>query len=180
MLGIIYALYVEKAFLVNKMYYKGPRLGHPLFRKLLAMWCVYGVLFVLLCFNAIAEYTPQLRANGTLPERGVLGNATLLDGFCSFYVKAPASVPLLVYDLIFTSTLVHWFVTPLLKSIENAPVSPTSNFHEAAVKTAKKAFVAARITLLASFFNLLSLVLFAMVRHLFSHSHAHTHAAALC
>jgi hypothetical protein len=122
--------------------FQDPRLGNALFRKLLAMWCVYGILFVLLCFNAIAEYTPPRTANGTLPEPGALGNgtlpepvalgndtlpesgvgsATLLDGFCTFYVKPPASVPIVVYDLIFTSTLVYWFVKPLLEATKKPP-----------------------------------------------------------
>jgi hypothetical protein len=133
------------------------------------MLCVYIVLIVLLCFNAIAEYTPPLTANGTLPEPGSQGNTTLLDGFCTFYVKPPASVPIVVYDLIFSSTLVYCFVKPLLdaqnnnKLLEAQSNAPTTGETQLE-KTTKKALLGARITLLASFLNFMSLVLFAMVR----------------
>ncbi len=168
--------------------YQGPRLGNPLFRKLAAMWCVYGVLFVLLCFNAIAEYTPPRTANGTLPEPGGLGNgtfpetrgmanATLLDGFCTFYVKPPASIPIVVYDLIFTSTLVYYFVAPLIEGQKNGPKGSDSKFHDLLRKTTRKALIGARITLLASFLNFMSLVLFPMVRHFGLRV---GHAAVLC
>jgi hypothetical protein len=138
-----------------------PRLGNPLFRKLMAMWCVYGVLFVLLCLNAIAEYTPPRTANGTLPEPGA--NATLLDGFCTFYVKPPASIPIVVYDLIFTSTLVNWFVKPLIEARKNSLRCSGSEMTD---RVMEKALTGARITLLASFLNFMSIVLFPMVRHL--------------
>ena len=138
------------------------------------MWCVYGVLFVLLCFNAVAEYTPPRTANGTLPELGALDNGTLfepgvdhaplLDGFCTFYVKPPASIPIVVYDLIFTSTLVWWFVQPLLKASKNAPRGSDSKFQDKLTKATQKSLVGARVTLLASFLNFMGLVLFAMVR----------------
>jgi hypothetical protein len=134
------------------------------------MWCVYGVLFVLLCFNAIAEYTPPRTANGTLPEPGALDNATLpepgttmLDGFCSFYVKPPASVPIVAYDLIFTSTLVYWFVKPLLEASKNSRKGSENKFQDSLRKATKKSLTGARITLLASFLNFMGLVLFAMV-----------------
>ncbi len=132
------------------------------------MWCAYSVLFVLLCFNAIAEYTPPRTANGKLPEQGALGNGTLLepgvgyatlfDGFCTFYVKPPASVPIVVYDLIFTSTLVYWFVKPLNEARKN------SMFADKLAKMTQRSLTGARVTLLASFLNFMGLVLFAMVR----------------
>ncbi len=186
--AVVYALFVEKAFLANKFMYKvrtcrfpgasrhrflttarcccynhqGPRFGHPLFRRLVAMWCVYSVLFVLLCFNAIAEYTPLRTINGTLPKPGPLDNATLLDGFCTFYVKPLASIPIVVYDLIFTSTLVYWFVKPLIEARKNSPNE--SDSRDWRRKTTEKALIGAQITLLASFLNIMSLVLFPMVR----------------
>jgi hypothetical protein len=120
------------------------------------MWCVYGILFVLLCFNAIAEYTPPLRANGTLPEPGAQDNSTVLDGFCTFYVEPPASIPIVVYDLIFTSTLVHWFVTPLLAAAKNAPRGSDRTFQTFLEATTRKSLLGARITLLASFLNFMA------------------------
>jgi hypothetical protein len=152
------------------------------------MWCVYGVLFVLLCFNAIAEYTPPRTANGTLPEPGAvgndtlpepggMGNETLLDGFCTFYVKPPASIPIVIYDLIFTSTLVWWFVKPLLHASQNAPKGSDRKFQDLLVKATQKALIGARITLLASFLNFMGLVLFPMVRHFGLRV---GHAAVLC
>jgi hypothetical protein len=128
------------------------------------MWCVYGILFVLLCFNAIAEYTPPLTANGTLPEPGAQDNSTVLDGFCTFYVKPPASIPIVVYDLIFTTTLVYWFVTPLLAASRNAPKSSDTTFQSLLEAATRKSLLGARITLLASFLNFMGLVLFPMVR----------------
>jgi hypothetical protein len=126
------------------------------------MWCVYLILIVLLCFSAIAEYTPPLTANGTLPEPGAQENSTLLDGFCTFYVKPPASILIVVYDLIFTGTLVNMFVTPLLAAARNAPKgSDSKSLWEASTR---KSLLAARITLLASFLNFMGLVLFPMVR----------------
>ena len=144
--------------------HQGPRLGNALFRNLLAMWCVYGILFVLLCFNAIAEYTPPLTANGTLPEPGAQENSTLLDGFCTFYVKPPASILIVVYDLIFTGTLVNMFVTPLLAAARNAPKGSDSKFQTALENATRKSLFGAKITLLASFLNFMGLVLFPMVR----------------
>jgi hypothetical protein len=122
------------------------------------MVCVYIVLIVLLCFNAIAEYTPPLTANGTLPEPGSQGNTTLLDGFCTFYVGPPVSVPIVVYDLIFSSTLVFCFVKPLLDLQNNnklldAQSNALTTGETQLEKTTKKALLGARITLLASFLN---------------------------
>ncbi len=152
------------------------------------MWCVYGVLFVLLCFNAIAEYTPPRTTNGTLPEpgalgngTGALGNATLLDGFCTFYVKPPASIPIVVYDLIFTSTLVYWFVKPLIEASNISQKGADSKFTDLLRKTTEKALTGARITLLASFLNFMSLVLFPMVRQVgLRVNHAAVLRALLC
>jgi hypothetical protein len=125
------------------------------------MWCLY---LALLCFHAVAEYTPQLTTNGTLPEPGALGKATLLDGYCSFYVEPPASVPIVVYDLVFTSTLVHWFAKPLLEATRHGrEVSGKSRHHTEIEATTKKSLRGALITLLASFLDIMSLALFCMV-----------------
>ena len=131
------------------------------------MWCLYLVMIILLCVYAVAEYTPQRTTNGTLPELGALGNATLLDGYCSFYVEPPASVPIVVYDLVFTSTLVHWFVKPLLEATKHgAEVSRNSRHQSQIEATTKKSLRGSLITLLASFLNFMSLALFSMVRRL--------------
>ena len=95
----------------------------------------------------------------------------MLDGFCTFYVKPPASIPIVVYDLIFTSTLVYWFVTPLLAATKNAPRGALSTFQDGIIRTTKKSLLGAKITLLASFLNFMGLVLFPMVRQLFAHTH---------
>jgi hypothetical protein len=193
--AFIYALFIEKAYLANRFMYRvsrpepktrqvhaclltcctnqGPRLGNPLFRKLFVMWCLYLVLIVLLCIHAIAEYTPPRTANGTLPEPGASGNATLLEGHCSFYVEPPASVPLVVYDLVFTSTLVHWFVKPLLKATRHGREVSRKSRHETQIEaTTRKSLRGALITLLASFLNCMSLALFSMVRRLFERMRA--------
>jgi hypothetical protein len=78
-----------------------------------------------------------------------------------------------IADLIFTSTLVYWFVKPLLAATKNAPkgAGALSPFQNGILRTTKKSLLGAKITLLASASNFIGLVLFPMVRQLFARTH---------
>ncbi|CAM9935326.1 unnamed protein product, partial [Heterosigma akashiwo] len=131
----VYLYFIERARIATAM--KKPRWEDSKYKKHLAMLFVpYGVIFVIMIRYMPATYVQD--------NQGL--------SLCKIGLERPASVPLVIYDTLFSVYLTWQFVVPVLRP--GATLKHEARLHAAA----RRNLAGATIALASSLANMLSVV----------------------
>ena len=136
--GAIYLLFMEKAYQAQRRMGAISRFKSRLYRVNAFLFSLYGVLFTLMIIYSVSE---------------ILNPET--EGLCFIGIETESSVPLVIYDSIFSVYLTTLFLIPVLRSVRGSSYRTAAQSKTA--RAIKKNFIGMLATTIASGLNILSL-----------------------
>ena len=104
---------IERVHVVSYVGRQPPRLSTGIYRFGLVAICIYIVIFSLMIHGRVVELATPSWPLGSSPP-ALPAPPTPLLAVCTIGLKAYASIPLLVYDIVISIVLTIMFVVPLI------------------------------------------------------------------
>ena len=139
---LVYLIFMEKAFQAHRGFYRGPRLSHRLYRLNLLLFSLYSILITLMMVYRLNE----------IVDPGVRG-------ICYIGIGVEASIPLFVYDTLFSTYLTALFLAPFLRSGNTTLQGRQSGRGDKLREMINRSLISSTLTLVSSGINVLTFAL---------------------